>query len=85
MWASYQLNQKPCARSSLSTAETVRASLRCMLPLSMTPSPAAATVVHSPQAILVGDVLTDGTGSAAVTSILSAARPRSVVIASIER
>ncbi len=80
------MNQNPCARSSFSTADTVLVSFRSIASREMTPSPPAAAVAHSPQPMFVGEVCTDGTGlPGPLTSILSAARPNSVVIASIER
>ncbi|SCE46044.1 hypothetical protein GA0115253_105556 [Streptomyces sp. Termitarium-T10T-6] len=84
--ASYQLSQKPWWRSSLSTAVTVRVRARSIAPSPITPRPAAATVDHRPQPMLVGEVWGDWAGAPApLRSILSVTRPKSVVIASIER
>lgn len=54
--ASYQLSQKPWWRSSFSTAETVRSSVRSIVAPLVTPSPAAATADQRPQPMLVGEV-----------------------------
>lgn len=85
-YASYQLNQKPCARSSFSTAASVRDRRWCMTDPEITPRPAAATVDHRPQPMLVDEVWVEGTGAPVPeTSIVSAVRPSSVVMAVIER
>lgn len=84
--ASYQLSQKPWWRSSFSTEATVRVRRRCSVSLSMTPRPAAATVAHSPHPMFVGDVFRETTGPPGrLRSSVSAARPMSVVMASIDR
>ncbi len=57
-----------------------------MVAAGMTSRPPAAAVDHRPQPMLVGEVCTEGVGvPVALTSILSAARPKSLVMAMTDR